>query len=403
MEPRAPLRRVLRRRHRGSLQGIAAHAVEEVVLDVRRHGPWRLLVREVLFREFRKRRFKVEVAGGHSHASGEQTVAALGGGGAPATRSRRGHAPAARGADTATARARHRRASAPTRGLRDARGLPLGRRAAAAAAHRGEKARWFGFGRSRRGRGRRGLRFGRRGLARLGLALRYRYRRSGRRRGGRAVPGIHGLRLLRRLLRRRLLVLRWLLVLLLLVLGGGGLLLLGGGLPLLGRRRGLDCEEKEKVGWGGKVRLTSERAGSRISQTTSLGLSGPPRSTFSLGQPTRCGSRKRADRGSADRLRGVVTVTVRCGSVPVTREEIAYESTSTRSYLLRGCLLRRRLGRARFRDHFHGFDVLPAEDDRGVGFVAGGDLGADFSAALRAERSHCGWRGWRWEVGVRGQ
>jgi hypothetical protein len=185
--------------------------------------------------------------------------------------------------------------------------------------------------------------------------------------------------------------------------GGGGLLLLGGGLPLLGRRRGLDCEEKEKVGWGGKVRLTSERAGSRISQTTSLGLSGPPRSTFSLGQPTRCGSRKRADRGSADRLRGVVTVTVRCGSVPVTREEIAYESTSTRSYLLRGCLLRRRLGRARFRDHFHGFDVLPAEDDRGVGFVAGGDLGADFSAALRAERSHCGWRGWRWEVGVRGQ
>jgi hypothetical protein len=98
-----------------------------------------------------------------------------------------------------------------------------------------------------------------------------------------------------------------------------------------------------------------------------------------------------------------VTVTERCGSVPVTREEIAYESTSTRSYLLRGCLLRRRLGRARFRDHFHGFDVLPAEDDRGVGFVAGGDLGADFSAALRAERSHCGWRGWRWEVGVRGQ
>ena len=50
--------------------------------------------------------------------------------------------------------------------------------------------------------------------------------------------------------------------------------------------------------------------------------------------------------------------------------------------------------------------VVPAlEDDRGVDLLAGGDLRADGSASLRAERSHCGLvrrERWRSAIGREG-
>ena len=226
-----------------SLKRLAAHAVEEVVLDVRLHRRHRghLLPEELLLAELLEPGFEVEILGGHRHARREEAVAADRGRG-------RGRAPRARRGDRGTAAAaaaalaRRGRRAAATAGnaglLRHARGLTLGNDAAPAAADGGEEARGLRLGRRGCGRG-----LGRR---RAGGLLPLRRRRLltvglQRRRGGRggAVPrirrrrrgGARRLLLLLPLLRRRLLLLRgglllrrrlailrrWLLVLLLLL------------------------------------------------------------------------------------------------------------------------------------------------------------------------------------------
>jgi hypothetical protein len=150
---------------------------------------------------------------------------------------------------------------------------------ATAAANRREEARGLGFGRRRGWRGRsRGFSLGRSLLALLALLRDWR-------RGGRAVPGIHGLRG-RRLLRRRLLVLQ------LLVLGRGRLLL-GGRLHVLLRRRRLES------GLGGGKVSARERTKIILKKQNETTLS--TRSTLSLGIRDRF---TRLDRGGRGSLRG---------------------------------------------------------------------------------------------------
>ena len=91
-----------------------------------------------------------------------------------------------------------------------------------------------------------------------------------------------------------------------------------------------------------------------------------------------------------------IVETARRSCVPAPCPERTTREMCLRSYLLHGrLLLKRRLRRGRGREspvvnHFQALDVPALEDDRGVDLLAGGDLRADGSASLRAERSHCG-------------
>lgn len=103
--------------------------------------------------------------------------------------------------------------------------------------------------------------------------------------------------------------------------------------------------------------------------------------------------------------------TARRSCVPAPCPERTTREMCLRSYLLHGrLLLKRRLRRGRGREspvvnHFQALDVHALEDDRGVDLLAGGDLRADGSASLRAERSHCGLvrrERWRSAIGREG-
>lgn len=106
-----------------------------------------------------------------------------------------------------------------------------------------------------------------------------------------------------------------------------------------------------------------------------------------------------------------IVETARRSCVPAPCPERTTREMCLRSYLLHGrLLLMRRLRRGRGREspvvnHFQALDVPALEDDRGVDLLAGGDLRADGSASLRAERSHCGLvrrERWRSAIGREG-